>query len=309
MRATYFNQKFGEKRFDVVQRFGDYGKDTAVATSYDGNDLVFINLNGEPDATNVDLSKNMESEMRAAAVNQKFKRNFRRVYPYDQYGNGLSLAVDKTGKYMFINKRGNRSLKGIDFDEINGEGSDQTRAAFINQKNKVNNFLMVKPFGEYGEGIARATTTDGKTAFINNMGQEDNSSLDPAKINNDSLRASMFNQKFGANFSDVIKADSKVMGHQLYFAREHNASSSNYEYVLMDYDGNYGGNDEDIQKLYSSYSKSTIDPILAYTEKYAEKKAKEKQEKENDAKMPEVSENKVRIKSVVNEELIKLFQK
>jgi hypothetical protein len=296
MMATYFNQKYGTE-YASVYDFGTYSKDVALAlTKHDK--YVFINKNGEPDLTGIKLINITDTRVRAAYFNQKTNKDYYEILPFNQYGKGVALAKDKTGKRTFINSKGQNSSATVDVDKI----SDRTlRAAYFNQRNKTD-YNTVEAFGEFGKDVAYATkTVDNNTKgfFINREGKPDISSLDINRINNDTQRSAYFNQKFNTNYQGiVVPSTGSGSGNKpnIFFAQVPAKSQgyNGFKYIIINSIGQPTIDDPDIEKLKHGYNPDTITGIINNTKQYV---------------AGELKENYSILFSLINEEVSSYFQK
>ena len=200
-RTAYINSLFNSK-YDEVRQFGMYGGDVAFAIGNDGN-YTFINKEGQPDITGVDIQKIGDSKTRAIYFNQKFgKELYDSVGSFSEFGGGeLARAQTPEGKTVFINKEGDQDISKIDVTKISDSG---TRATIINQKLGKPVYVSVGPFNQYAQGIAAAYKDSGKKVFINTEGKPTIKDIDVVKLNDADLRAAYFNQKYRKNLFTFV---------------------------------------------------------------------------------------------------------
>lgn len=202
VRAIYFNQKMGKSIFERIESFSNrLGVGVLLGYYHDGA-RKFINLNGEPDLTNVLFDKMTDSSVRAIYMNQKFGTSFQYVNEFGKYGDDIALATNIDGQREFIDKEGKSNLGNVDINKIN---DGKIRAVYVN-KLLGTKYDSVSSFDEYGEGVAYVTTDD-KSLFINKQGKPDTSNVNLDKINDRYVRTTYFNQKYGTDYTVVYDFD------------------------------------------------------------------------------------------------------
>ncbi len=292
-RAAYFNQKYGTN-YNSVGSFGEYGNDAAIA--HTSTDRFFINRNGKPDTSGVNLNDIDEAAIRALYYNQKFGTNYTEINPFGQYGEGIATAYDANSNVYFINTKGKKSMVGVDIDKL----PDYMRTSYFNQRFKTH-YKSIGTFGQYGEDTALATGKDGKPVFINREGKPDNSKVDFEKLKgsgNSSLIAIYFNILNGTDFTEIVTPVNSVET-DIIFAR-----SANGKYMFVNSKGKPTLKVKNLDKIKSYYSSSTIEEVIKTTEKAINdaKKAKKK------PAVKKLKENYSVLDLIVNEEIINYFQ-
>jgi hypothetical protein len=213
IRAVYVNKLLGTK-YKTISSFNQYGEDVAYVTTNEKN--FFINKQGKPDISNVNLDKIGDRHIRATYFNQKNGTNYAYVYDFDIYGKDVALATNNNSKYVFVNKAGVPDISNVKLSLIDNGG---IRAAYFNQKTK-KNYTDVQSFGRYGKGVALATDVNNKRTFINNKGQNSTATVDIDSIQDDiNVRAIYFNQKYKTNYKTVNTFD--VFGKDVAYATEY----------------------------------------------------------------------------------------
>jgi hypothetical protein len=196
VRATFINTILGSS-YKRVTSFNDFGEDVAYATTAD--ETVFINREGKPDVSNVNLDKLRDRYMMATYFNQKFGTEYLAVYNFGLYSKDVALALTKNNKNVFINKLGEPDLTGIILSDIT---DTKIRATYFNQKTN-KDYYEVLPFGQFGKGVALAKENSGKRTFINSKGQNSTATVDVEKIQDRTIRAAYFNQKYKTDYNTV----------------------------------------------------------------------------------------------------------
>jgi len=269
-RATYFNQKYGYNYW-TVERFGRYGNDVALAIIKvkDGDDkTIFINTEGKPDLTNVDVNKIEDSLGRAAYMNQKLGTNFKKVGTFGNYGEGIAMATynkNGTSKGIFIDADGNSDISTIDFNLLEG----QVLATYINQKYGTN-YYVVDQFGEYAKGIALATVIDNSgfrnNVFINAKGKPSLVNINLSKLDSDSMRAAYFNQKYGSDYIAVGSFGKYGDGIFLAINKKYDNDLLSDAYTFINAKNEPDASTVDINKLIDSKLRATY-----FNQKYGKK--------------------------------------
>lgn len=204
-RAIYFNQLLGKDLYYSVGSFSEFGGEIARATTHD-NKGMYINKLGNPDISQIDITKVNDSSTRAFILNQKLGEDvFQAVGAFNLYAEGIAAAYKNSGGKLFINIEGEPSIKGVDVRNIS---DSDLSASYFNQKYHKKIFSLVSDFDKYGQDIAVARLADtGELMFINLLGK---SAIDQVNIDNISdanYRALYLNQKYGTKFNAVSMFD------------------------------------------------------------------------------------------------------
>jgi hypothetical protein len=202
-RAEYFNQLLGENKFEKVGKFENYGGEITMATILSSGESIFINKQGKPDVSNVILENIGDRHIRATYFNQKNGTDYAAVYEYGTYGNDVAVATNNNSKYVFVNKAGVPDISNVKLSLIDNGG---IRAAYFNQKNKTN-YTSVDVFNTFGKGVALARDANDKHIFINKKGQSSTATIDVDSIEDSTIRAIYFNQRYKTNYTSVDTFD------------------------------------------------------------------------------------------------------
>ena len=280
-RAAYFNQKYGTK-YESVGDFVTFGDNAAKAFEV-GRGRFFINREGVPDSSGVNLSEMDDSYDRADVYNQRFGTNYTEVGIFGLYGNkGIAIAHDTEGKY-FVNIKGKKTTVGIDVTQL----PDRFLALYINQKNKTN-YKTVSTFGQYGTDIAVADDNKGNIYFINKEGKPDISNVDIEKLKgNGRLMAAYFNTINGTNYMDIVTPVPNLNTNVLFAQTQNNA------HIFINYDGKPTTKITNLEEITNEYGIGTINDVTKNTKKFM---------------AGEIKENYSPLHSLINEELINYFQ-
>jgi hypothetical protein len=205
IRSVYYNQLLGTDKFSYVEKFGEYGDDVTLALLKDDTGF-FMNRKGEPSVEGLDVNKINDSYMRAAYYNQLLGTDkFNYVEEFGEYNDDVAFAKLKDDTEIFINKKGEPSIEGLDVNKIN---DSYMRAAYYNQLLGTDKFNYVEEFGEYDKygNVAYVQLKDGTDIFINKKGEPSIEGLDVNKINDSYIRSVYYNQLLGTDkFSYVEK--------------------------------------------------------------------------------------------------------
>ena len=282
-RAAYFNQKYGTN-YESVGDFDRYGENTAKAFEV-GKGRFFINREGVPDASGIDMKEIDDSYDLAIVYNQRFGTNYDEITPF-QYGQGIAIANDIEGHKYFVNDKGKKTTVGVNIGKL----PDSLYAVYMNQKYK-KEYKTVGGFGQYGENIGIAKTKDNRNILINREGKPDVSGIDPEKIKNMSsnMKAAYFNTMNGTNFDDIYDSLTNNQTN-VFFAT---ISNSGGEYAFVDKKGKPTTKIKNLQKVKDQFGETTVNTIIKNTEKLLTGKIKE---------------NYSPLHSLINEELVNYFQ-
>jgi len=256
-----------------------------MATVGEENNKFFINREGMPDASGVNMETIDDEYDLATAYNQKFGTNYKTIIEFNKYGKGIAVAEDNEGNKYFVNDKGKKSTVGVNIRTL----SDSLRALYINQKNKTN-YKTVGDFGYYGKDVAFARTYNNGGIFINIKGKPDITGIDPNEVIglNSNTKAAYFNTINGTNFVDFYDTQS-VDQTNIYFAGLPNGG---YAFVNRK-TGKPTLKVKNLQLLKNQYSESTVNEIIKNTKKLLS---------------GELKENFSILHSIVNEELNNYFQ-
>ena len=283
-RAGYFNQKNGTK-YQSVGAFGEYGENAAKAFE-EGKGRFFINREGIPDASGVDLNAFDDSYDRATVYNQTFGTDYDEITNFDSYGKGIAIANDIEGHRYFVNKKGKRTTVGVETDLL----PDSLNALYINQKYK-KDYKTVGAFGQYVKAnIAVARTKDNRNVLINEKGELDVTGVDPKKMNDmdSNIKAAYFNTMNGTNFTDIYDTLTNNQTNVLF------GSLPNGGYAFVDNKGKLTTKIKNLEMMIKQYGENTVNNTIEKTKEMIAGKLKE---------------NYSPIQSLVNEELSNYFQK
>jgi len=283
-RAAYFNQKYGTK-YESVGDFGRYGDNAAKAFEPEKG-RFFINREGKPDTSGVDMAEIEDEYDRATVYNQRFGTNYEEVANFGGYGKGIAIATDADGKRNFVNDKGKKTLVGVDINKL----PDSLYTTYINQKYK-KDYKTVGGFGQYGENAGIARTKDNRSIIINRKGQPDVSGIDPEKIKNMSsnMKAAYFNTMNGTNFIDIYDSLNNNQSN-VFFAALPNSGG---EYAFVDNKGKPTVKIKNLKMMKDQYGETTVNTIIKNTKKLLSGKIKE---------------NYSPLHSLVNEEIRNYFQ-
>lgn len=251
LAAAYFNQKLGSKEFrDVYIR-----KDFVFGKKFN-DEMVFINLNGEPDLSLTNFDTLPSDSQRAAYMNQMLgEKKFSGVVKFgliDPTGN-ITFAAYSNNEFGFINRKGEPDISGIELDKINPYGN-VARAAYFNQKLGIRKFAEVKEFGHIVPNIAVAITTNGATEFINTEGIPDISAINPNNISNTQLKAAYYNTKWGTQYTTI--EDFKPIGKNNEMIAVALTDGLKYNSVFVDAEGKDATDLVDVNKISDSHTRA-----------------------------------------------------
>jgi hypothetical protein len=282
-RAAYFNQKYGTK-YESVGDFSTYGENAAKAFEPEKG-RFFINREGVPDTSGVDINELDDSYDRATVYNQRFGTNYDEIGKFNVYGKGIAVANDVEGKRNFVNNKGKKTTVGVNIKTL----PDSLHALYINQKYK-KDYKTISGFGQYGENAGIARTKDNRNIFINREGKPDITGVDPEKIKNmnSNVKATYFNTINGTNFSDIYESLTNNQTNVL-FATIPNSGG----YAFVDNKGKPTIKIKNLQMLKDQYGETTVNDIIKTTKKMLS---------------GEFKENYSPLHSLINEELVNYFQ-
>ena len=281
-RAAYFNQKYGTK-YESVGEFGRYGDNVAKAFEPEKG-RFYINREGVPDASGVDMNSIDDSNDRATVYNQRFGTNYDELANFGAYGKGIAVANDNEGNRTFVNDKGKRTTVGVNVNKL----PDSLYTLYINQKYK-KEYKTVGGFGQYGENAGIARTKDNRNIIINREGKPDVSGIDPEEIKNmnSNVKAAYFNTINGTKFTDIY--DSLINNQTNVFF----GSLPSGGYAFVNNKGKPTIKIKNLQKLIDQYGKTTVGDIINNTKEMLAGKLKE---------------NYSILHSLVNEEISNYFQ-
>ena len=281
-RAAYFNQKYGTK-YESVGEFGKYG-DNAAKAFEEGKGRFFINREGVPDTSGVDMENINDAYDRADIYNQRFGTDYAELDQFGQYGKNIAVAFDSNSNRYFVNNKGKKTTVGVDINSL----PESLRALYINQKYK-KDYKTVGNFGRYGENVGIARTKDNRNIIINREGKPDVSGIDPEEIKNmnSNVKAAYFNTINGTKFTDIY--DSLINNQTNVFF----GSLPDSGYAFVDNKGKPTLKIKNLKKVIEQYGKTTVEDIINNTKEMLAGKLKE---------------NYSILHSLVNEEISNYFQ-
>ncbi len=214
VRAQFINKLLGTN-YTHVTKFDEFGSDIALAGNRDTNTHEFINREGKPDVSTVDLNKIGDKTTRAVYFNQKYGTHYDGVYDFGTYGNDVALAYNnKIGK-VFINREGMPDTSGIEEKYLD---EPSVHATYYNQKFGTH-YVEIGPFGVYGKDIAIASDDNDNRMFINRKGKKSTIGVNVDELT-DSLRVIYYNQKFKTKYKTI--SDFGQYGENIAVARDKN---------------------------------------------------------------------------------------
>lgn len=181
IRAGYFNQMLGKKKFDDVGNFHKIGNTELARTSEnDGEYLDLIDKEGKSSTGGLTLKEIEDWDTDYLHVyfnNLLGKKVYRKVHPKYQYMNSEDHYVAEKFEtpnvteniFVIINDKGIPDINGVAYDKLSGSA---IRAAYMNQLMNTSKFYIISDF--YGEGkdaYAEAKLLDGTKIKINKLGQ------------------------------------------------------------------------------------------------------------------------------------------
>ena len=198
-KAKYFNEKLNTDKFKNIYCFEYANGNIALAELNDGS-YKFIDKNGKFSIENINPFEVEDEKMRTAYFNQKYGKNIFVFVEKFNYANGkIALAFRSDNKYMFIDKNGKPSIKGINLNNIYG---DIDRAAYFNVKTKKYVYEYVSEFkwGKNNHAVASIGNDDNnKFVFINKNGDINCDNIDLNDLCYSFARAIYFNCKLNIN--------------------------------------------------------------------------------------------------------------
>jgi GNAT superfamily N-acetyltransferase len=228
-RAIYINQKLGEKRYGLVDKFNYANFKIAKAKEIEdkGKDPtyhVFINEEGNKSIDGItmeDLNQFMDDNERAAYINQRIdNKGFYVSISEFKFADGkLAYAFSfKKPNYSFIDINGNLTIDGINKDDVREMDEDQVTAFYRLYKKLSDGNQIKKMFGfHFGNGeISLAEYETGEHLFVNREGEPtiEGITVDDILEMNPTQKAYYYNQKEGKNIyhhvTDFIFGDFSI---------------------------------------------------------------------------------------------------
>jgi hypothetical protein len=158
--------------FAFISKFEYANNKIAFAELVNSNKSTFINKEGEPsikEFSKVEIS-NLAPDECAVYFNQLLGENkFNNVYTFRYADGNIALAINSDNKITFTNIKGEISIKGMDYDDLNNL-DEIGLAAYYNILKNTNIFVEINEFKYAFYTIAFARLKNDKTAFINRDG-------------------------------------------------------------------------------------------------------------------------------------------
>ena len=180
------------------------------------------------------------------------------VSNFGEYGGDVACVGIGYDYKIFVNKKGESSIGGVDLNKINDL---QIRAAYFNTKLNVNKFEYVYEFGKYGDNIAYSFLLDGTYTFINREGKV---SIEGVNVNvlDNRMRAAYFNAKLNRNKFEYVCEFGEYGGD---IAR---AQLRNYIHTFINREGNLSIEGVDVNKINDDKFRAAYFNIKLKTNKF-----------------------------------------